>query len=423
MAHEVNSVDEFLRHRATERSAGYLKSWKDKNPPEINTWMTMKRLPIILWQHPFAKAFVRENKDTRKSERLVYGGQWNCREDEAVLKRQYHRKDDGTRKVPPIKCPMCRMIELVRDLVEEGHMHWLQPIFRFVADKEKESRVVHAGGLFGMFRNDDMTDDEVKEAKAAGIRFDEAWMENSYAKCNYVFCVVDNDNVQEGVQIATVPALLGDKVKEVISDRSKSLGSEAGNPWLNPYCIQWEYLKHEAEFNKKYKARVMELMKLTPAIRELITGDPPDLSNAIDPFNLQTMRAYLEQHCLVKLDWGHIFDVPLLEADKKGSTTDPAAELPGEGEAGVADIPASTTSVSANPVEEVCSECGKTEKTGCQHVACVCGKPILETDAVCKHCGKVWIASAAPPPPPEPAPKGRKRRGGGTETGSKPPFG
>src|SRR5208282_1646050 len=193
----------------------------------------------------------------------------------------------------------------------------------------------------GMFRKDDMTDDEIKQAKAAGIRFDQAWMENAYAKCNYVFSLVDADNVQDGLQIATVPALLGDKVKEVISDRCKSLGRELGDPWQNPYCIQWEYLKHEAEFNKKYKARVMEQVKLTDPIRQLIYGEPPDISNVVAPFNLETMRAYLERHCLVKLDWNHVFDVPLLEDDKQGKTSDPVAELPGESTAG--DIPESTS--------------------------------------------------------------------------------
>lgn len=422
MAYEVNTVDEFLSHRTTERSAGFLKNWKDNNPPELNTFMTVKRLPIILWQHPFPKAFTRENKETHKQERVVWGGQYNCRESETVLRRQYHRKDDGTRKHPPIDCPQCRLVELVRDLVEEGQMNWLTPIFKFEGDDD--TRIVHAGGIFGMFKKDDLTDDEIKEAKVAGIRFDEAWMENSYAKCNYVFCIVDTKNVQDGVQIATVPALLGDKVKEVINDRKKSIGSEAGNPWLNPYCIQWEYLKHEAEYNKKYKARWIETQPLTDPIKKLIYGDPPDLSNVIAPFNLVTMRAYLERHCLVELDWNYIFDVPQLEEDKVGNTTEPTAELPGERETVTGEV-SSTTARAATPAEEVCTECGLTEAAGCKHVACTCGKPIFETDAVCKHCGKVWIASAAPPPPPEPAPtRGRKRRGGGgTETGSKPPFG
>ena len=418
MAYEVNTVDEFLKHKSTERSSGYLKNWKDNNPPEINIFLHTKRMPVILWQHPFPRAFVRDNKDTKKPERMVYGGNWNCREPEDVLKKQYHRKDDGTRKAPPTHCPMCRLVEHVRDLVEEDHMDWLTPLFRF--ESEKDTQTIHAGGLFGMFRQDDLSEEEMRQAREHRINFREAWKENSYSKCNYMFCVVDVANVQGGVQVATVPSLLGDKVKEVINDRMKSYGAEAGNPWFNPFCIQWEYLKAEVEFNKKYKARPMDSIRLTDPIKALILSDPPDLSRETAPFNLVTMRAYLETHCLVKdLDWEYIFKVPKLKDDEAEQTDEVAGVLPADGES-VADIPQSAGA----PQADVCSECGKTEATGCKHVECTCGKPILETDAMCKHCGKVWIASAAPPPAPEPVPtRGRKRRGGGTETGSKPPFG
>lgn len=416
MAYEVNSIDEFLKHRASERYSSYLKNWKDNNPPEINVFLHTRRNPIVIWQHPFPRAFVRENKDTKKTERIVYGGNYNCRESEDVLKRQYHRKDDGTRKFPPVLCPMCRLVEHVRDLVEEEQMGWLTPIFRF--DGDEDSRIVRAGGLFGMFKKDDLSEEEIKEARGVGIKFDEAWQENSYSKCNYIFCVVDVANVQDGVQVATVTNMLGDRVKEVINDRVKARGGEAGNPWLNPYCIQWEYLKHEREIQKKYKARPMDI-PLTEPIKALILGDPPDLTSTVAPFNLQTMRAYLEQYCLVKLDWKYIFDVPLLEDDKTGKTTDPA--LPEEASS-------SSSSVSTAVAQsDACTECGKTEATGCLHVECTCGKPILETDATCKYCGKVWIAAPPPLPPPPAAPptgRGRKRATvpGGKESGEKPPF-
>lgn len=408
MARELSTVDEFLNHRATERSYGYLKNWKDNNPPEINVFLHVRRMPVVLWQHSFPKAFVRENKETKRSERVVWGSQYNCREDEDVLKRQYHRNDDGTRKFPSLKCPMCRLIEHVRDLVEEGHMNWLTPIFRFESDESVT--MIHAGGIFGMFK-DDLEDEDRKAALAAGIKFKEAWKETAYSKCMYVFCVVDVNNVQEGVQVATVTNLLGDKVKEVINDQKKSLGMEAGNPWLTPYCIQWEYLKHEAEFQKKYKARRMDTIRLTEPIKKLILSDPPDISAVIAPFNLVTMRAYLEHHALVKLDWDYIFKVPKLKDDESGNTTDPVAELPG----------ATPVTIPTDVADGDCSECHKTEAQGCPHVACdKCGQPIMPTDAKCKHCGHVYIIEAPPPPPPPPT--GRRRRTAGAETGSKPPF-
>jgi hypothetical protein len=423
-SYETNNVDEFLKHKTTERGGQFLKNWKEKSPPEINTVLHMKRMPVIIWQHGFPRIVIREDKDTKKITRLIWGGNYKCREDEKTLKKQYHRNDDGTRKHVPTKCPLCRLIELVRDLVEEEKLDWRVPIFKFVGDED--TRIIHAGGIFGAFKQDDLTDEEIKQLKDAGIKRSEAFMENVYASCKYIFCIVDADDPGSGVQIATVTSSLGDKVKEVINDRMKDKGSEQGNPWLVPFCIQWEYRKHEQEPNKKYKARPISTVKITPAIEELIRSEPPDLSNVTADYELKTMRAYLERYCLINelLDWDYIFDVPIDEEEEKH------AKVVGElkaGEDDAAATPIGESRSNAADDEEKCPECGQTEKQGCPHVMCdACEKVIRADDAKCKHCGKVFVAEPAPPPAPA-APAGRKRRGGprgsgGTDTGDVPPF-
>jgi hypothetical protein len=422
-AYETNSIDQFLKHKSNAGGAGFLKKWTDRNPAEINTVLHTKRMPIVLWQHPFPRIMIREDKKTRQATREVWGGNYNCLEDEAILRKQYHRNDDGTRKYTPVKCPICRMVEYVRDMVEEDRLDWLTPIFRFNGDKD--DRVIHAGGLFGAFKSDDLTDDEIRQIKSIGLKMNETYQENAYAKCNYVFCVVDVDNIQDGVQIATVTNLLGDKVKEVINDKMKSAGSEAGNPFLVPYCIQWEYLKNETDIKKRYKARPMERIQITPAIQELIRSDPPDLSNVIAPFELKTMRSFLERYCLIndKMDWDYIFKVKVDEDEQKNARV--VGELRG-GEEDPVDPP--VTSGQAPPVgaaptvqvdDDTCPVCHKTEAQGCPHAMCDCGQIILASDPKCPHCDKVF----APTPPPPPT-TSRKRRGarGGTDSGEKPPF-
>lgn len=440
MAYEPNTVDAFLQHRTTERSGAFLKDWKKNTPPKIDTWMSCRRMPIALWQHPFPKVVVRDVSGESKTE--IWGGQYNCWETEDILKTQYHRNDDGSRRKFPKRCPQCRLVESVRDMIEEGQLDWLAKIFTFEGDDDK--RVIHAGGICGMFNDRDLEDEKKEQMKKAGIRLtvprggsgQAAWMENGYAKCSYLFLVVDNNNVAGGLQKTIVPSLLGDKVKEVVNDTISSLGDEEGNPWMHPYAIQWEHRPSETEFQKKYKARRMEKLPLTDEIAQLIRGEVPDLSMDLAPFNMATMRAFLEKHALIDLPWDFIFDVEKPAAAAKESPKPqgrpalpggPARGAQARQPAPAADIPdeePETVSSEAGEEEDECPACHKTEAGGCPHFACDglngeggCGEPMLESDAKCAACGFVYREEA-----PTPKPTGRKRSTATKETGTKPPF-
>jgi hypothetical protein len=329
-------------------------------------------------------------------------------------------------------------------MIEEGQIDWLTPIFRF--EGEDDTRILHAGGIAGRFKRD-LNDADKEALRKAGIKMQvpkgskeqAGWQEKAHAKCSYVFCVVDADNVQDGVQIATVTNLLGDKVKEMMNDaieeaskNPKALPGE-GNPFVQPYAIQWEYRAGETDFNKMYKARRMGGIPLTAEIESYISGPAPDLSHTIAPFNIETMRAYLERHALIKLPWDYIFDVEIpKEEQTKAAGEVPPAPVDGNpgfrhaGRAQKAPAPPLSAPASAPAAEgdhqdpDACPECHKTEKQGCPHVACdECDGAILETDAKCKHCGKVYREEAPPPPP-----AGRRKRSGAgpVETGDKPKF-
>jgi hypothetical protein len=420
-----NSVDAFLKHRTTERAGGRLK-WKDNKPPRVDVWMHRLVIPIALWSHPFPRLVVRENKREDTSSTEVWGGDINCREDESVLIRQYKRNDDGSRRVPPKSCPQCKLVETVREMIEEGQLDWTKVIFKFDGDEDR--RVIHAGGLCGLFddRDEDMSDEKKSQLREAGIKLggkDGAWREKGMAKCAYVFAVVDNDDVGAGIQITTEAQMLGDRVKEVINDTIESLeDSKLGNPFLTPYAIRWEFNDAKGiPWDKMYKARRMEKIVLTEDIDKLISSDRPDLSHITQLPNMKSLRATLEKHCTVKdMPWDHIFDVqggdeeeedeatkfPPKEEETKTGRRNARARLPEVStKKDEDDKPVRRASAPLPPKSEPEFNGDDTDKgdpddcpickdqDACPHVECdECEKPILPTDAKCKHCGHVYRA-------------------------------
>ena len=306
MAKEFNSIDEWLSHRGTDRRGGdYLRNWKEDG--HINVWLHTRRLPISLWQHMFPQLVVFDDRDTGETRKAFWGRSANCHEDETVLKKRYKRdRSTDEREVPPRACPQCKLAEVVRGMVREGKLKWTDEVFVFKgATNADDNQVIHAGGLYGAFSGK-LSDDDLDDLKEHGISPREAWRENSLVKENAVFCVVDDDNVEDGVQVATQTGLLGEKVRGVINDEIASKGDE-GNPVKNPYCIQWVYNDaRNIEFNKKYHARRFDRCKLTPEIEQLIRSEPPDLSAMLEPFSRETFRGFAEKYAVVDLPWDDI---------------------------------------------------------------------------------------------------------------------
>ena len=364
----ISSLDDFLSHRTGGGGSSYMKSWKKRVPPQIDIWLHTKRLPVSIPQHNFPIIREMEDRDTGAKKFNVWSNSYNCHEAEATVKDQYKYNDDGTRRAPATKCPLCRLIDAVRRQTDEGILGFTQPIFKF--EGSDDLKVIHAGGLYNAYGGQ-LTDEEKKWLKIANIRRDEAWMENGNAKINYMFSVVDNDDPGSGVQVTTETSLLGDKTKDVIIGQRKARGDK-GDPFKSPYCIRWEHHKMEQQFQKKYSATAMTEMPYTKVIRDLIEGDPPDVAQMLRPFKIDELRTLLEKSVEkgVKLPWDEIFDVTQEEDNEPER---PAEER----EAG---------SVKPDEDEDTCPECGPGK--ACPHVACdQCEKPILKSDPVCKHCG------------------------------------
>lgn len=326
-ARHFNTVDEFLGHKTNAGGSKFLKGWREDG--KLYAWLHTLQLPIGLWRHNFPMLILKEDKDTRKVERHVWGQSLNCLETEEVLLEQNFRdKNTNERKQMPTRCPCCRFVECIWQMVKRGDIGWTDVVLRYDgADNPKENRLVHAAGVYNGFSDfgNKLTDEQKAEIKKAGIFLSDAWQENVKASLNYVFTLVNNDKVQDGVQVTIERQALGDAVKKAINDTLESKGVEAGNPITNPYCLEFTYNK-DAKINDKYGARRIERFSLTPEIEELIRSTPPDLTRVIAPYDIKEFRAQLEKHLTIDIDLDWVFDVEPIEDGERQELQAPTDE-------------------------------------------------------------------------------------------------
>lgn len=408
-----NDVDEFLSHSGSESRGGRLKNWK-KDPGHIDVWMHTARTPRPLWKHGFHKIEARENKKTRETEKQIWGHDFICWEEESVLKKQYRLDEDGHRELPPVSCPMCLCIDWVREQVLAKKLKWTQPLFVFEGDEDDEGRprktVITTGGFYNGFKDVEVGSDEFEELKKAKIFLRDAWRQNGLAKLNYVFAVVDNGNVADGMKIAIETGLLGDRVKQVIRKARESLGDEEGNPFVNPFAIRWKFNEKAIKFDEKYDALRMEKIQMNDQIEKLIVdGPPPSLARVLEKGDPKTLRALFERHAKIDLPLDKFFkakapkseddstDFNPEELEKKERT--PEVETKPEKEA---EVPAGRRRKKKE--EEPKPEPKKQEMIGCDD----CGELMPANAKECKKCGAEYDVDSEESPNPEPEEKPKK---------------
>jgi hypothetical protein len=411
------SLDEFLGHDTKGGSGGkFLRGWRKRTPPVVNTWLHTRARIMPLWQHNWPRIHTFEDRETGETRREVWGGSFNCLEGESVLRKQYVRdRESGEREVPPEVCPLCLLSETLRKMIAAGTISIAAAVFEFkVGDDDEHSRILTAGGIANMLDPEKLTEQQKRECKKAGIKFSEGWKENATAKCNYLFRVVDHDQPDAGVQIAIETTLLGDKVKGVIRDQIASLGDQDGNPLRKPYVIQWKHLPNEKEFGKKYHALPMPRLELTEEIRSLIVDeDPPNVDRLVAPGNVTSLRAALERYALIDLPWDTIFAASEKLAAESGSgdtsfDPDDIERQAIEAEARktkvqVPTTPTATTKPAATPTLTPAANGGRRKKVEAEPEPKVdtipcddCGHPMLPTESTCPKCGAKYEVDATP---------------------------
>ncbi len=411
---EFNELDEWLGHSGSDKRGQFLKSWTKNG--SIRIWLHTRRLPVAVWRHPFPQMIVYDDKQTGDQIINFWSRDHTCWEDEGFLKVQYRRdKDTQELNVEPRRCSLCRLTDCIHMMIVRGQLDWAAPVFRFDGATDGKPVILHAGGMCGMYGSDRLTEEQIKYLNKMGIRRDEAWRENSHAKLQYILCVVDNDDVRAGVQIAPQAGTVGEKVKDAIRDTRASLGDEAGNPTMHPFCIELTYDPRVPAL-KRYHARRVERYRLTPAIEELIRGEPPSLTGITRQFDQASMRPFLERYALIDLPWDEIFRVPQL------TPADPDADFPHG-----ANAPNGRTEEEpqrargGRRVQQ--QQPPPPPKSSARDVAMIscdeCGKPMPEDARQCRACGTTYEfdddeSESAEDTPPAPPP--------GRVTGSKLPF-
>lgn len=432
---DFDTMDSWLGHKPRSGNSNMLKGWK-KKPGKIETWMHVKRLPMALWQHPFPMPTMVKDKTSGEQVKNIFSKKFTCHETEEVLGHPWRDKTTGEREEAPQRCGMCKFgdwlwlqivawVETHRWEASEddkkngkwverkkGKGTGLDPcsvLFDFISDADKKQNVtMHVGGYCGYFgqKAENLPTDVKKAMARYHIAGSEAWKENSNAKCSYVMCIVDNNDVGKGMQIADETQALGEKVKEVIT---KTFKSNELNIQKSPYCIEWEYKENE-EFSKKYEATALLMKKPNARILKLIRGEAPDLTDLKTPFDQRKMAALFEKICLLKNDegeslvpWDEIF--PDDQQIEKWAAEDAAEEESTADDEG--DEEEETSSSDDEEESESAEDDDSEEEEDEQMVKCdnpKCAKPMKLSASECPHCGKKYeVEGEEPESEPEPA--------------------
>jgi hypothetical protein len=315
----TQNVDDFLNHRTRAGGGAYLSSWKKDGSGSIDVWLHCELFSAPCWNHPVPH-LVELERDGEK-ELVPIAQRWVCHESEELLKRQFFYEKggerDGEREMPPVLCPMDMVIEEVRRLYRSGKIGWTDPVFEWRGTRE--SLVVLAGGIDGSFGSKDLSREQLRALRVADVKRngpDGAYKQNLRAKLNYLFCLVDANDVEAGLQKAFEAKALGEKLKKAIRDEIKRARSRQdpegrqGNPTVNPYPIEWTY-DDSKDFDEKYDVLCKTREQPTERILQLIRGPAPNVDHDLEPGNCFSLRVELEEHCVLKkglLDFDRCFE-------------------------------------------------------------------------------------------------------------------
>jgi hypothetical protein len=335
-----NTVHDFLKHRTQERGGAFLKNWKERG--HFEHFLHMRHIPTVVWSHQWPTLVVREDKQTKEAVTHVWSKQYNCPETEQVLKKQYFRdRDTQRRKFPPEHCGMCRLLDWVYMQIVSGNLSLEVPIFRVAGSVEKERTTITAAGFCGQLKEDKLSEEGKKKLRDAGVSFREGYRENCMAKAGYVAVVVDAAAPSDGAQITTIAASLGDKLKDVITDKmieaKKTKGDESyGDPFARPYQFEWIYDEKAPNPNDKYRVRAFLEAAPSKEILEVISDDGVSTDLVFAPMDQASLRMRLERACLLTGSkappWDQLFPVAAKgdEADREDEedTSFPPADEP-----------------------------------------------------------------------------------------------
>lgn len=396
----MSDINDFLNHESGTRGKR-AKTLRWTKNGEVTVWLHTKYPPKPTWRYKLPIPVTYPDKLLKMDKTDVWTKYFVSHDSENVHRAMYERDENGQRKVPP-KDPFGKLLEAVYQLVVTRKIDPMTPAW-VVRDDVKQT-IFTAAGFCGLLSGQKIpyyiTASMQEAAKnKSPVLSTPGWQQTANAKLYYVFAVVDNNAVDEGVQLAVETSLLGDCVKKAIHKAKEVFGSAHSNPLKTPYAFKWTYKKNETPMNM-YDSTFTStnVVPLTPAIEELITSDDsslPDDSEYLQPYNVAHLRSYVEtympQQLQSKLNLDSLFDgVKAVKPERKqnnetSNRVDVPQPMKHETSTRYVDTSALTSSESEESDDLV--ECDE------------CGKAIGANDPKCKYCGHVYIEETPPPPP------------------------
>jgi hypothetical protein len=330
-------VEGFLKHEVRGRSEFVGGDWK-KDPGYIDIWLHRDRPFGMVIQHGVPRIDTRDDRETGRSVRTIFTGNYKCLEEEDVFADQYFRdKKTGERKNPPRICPICKMVEHIHMMVIRGELPWLTPIFDFDIGNREKNILIRAAGMWNGYKPAKLSDDQKAEMEEAGISPAFGWKESMLPGPKYILCLVDDAQVGRGVQIMKEGQSVGDKIKTCIGKEMKRnpRNPALGDPVQNPYPFRIEYDESKS-YSEKYEVFRLDL-EITPEIEKLITEEAaPDIARLDGSYQPEVMRSMLEQVCqLDGLPWDEFFSeeacallAPADDAEEAPEKAKPAPRRP-----------------------------------------------------------------------------------------------
>lgn len=439
-------IDDWVNYSGSGSGGGKYLSWKKDGRGDVTIWLHCNFAPQIFWHHNWPVVQEVKDKEGDDKHMEVWGSRWGCHDaqfEQVLKKRNFRDKATGEREYPPVRDPLCKLIELVHREVWTSKLSWLEPVFQFEGDDPTQTRVMLAGGLYNAFNDKNLTPAQKNELRKAGVRQDESWQQDVRAKCSFLMVCAIDGQLEEGLKIAIEGEALKNEMKRAIETQRKQRRDKALSPvgpQAMPYPFRWEYDQTQ-DFAKRYIVTPLNDEPTDEILAAIKESEPPDTSEITVEGDPDALLASVEEHALVKLDWGSCFKVEgkTTAAVPAAITSTPKAAAKPVPAAAKAGPPPSTTGgvgggyggagappkaapakpvtaasvVKAAPVKlYTCEHCGKAAMSDKDFTCPACGalyeeideggqKQVVMTARPCTKCKTPIVLSASPQTPGE----------------------
>lgn len=361
-------LGKFFRSGASSSGGrgGFFNLTKDRTTATI--WLHRKHAPERMFMHQFPTEVQYTDKDGNSQTSVI---------SEDVL-------CSG-----PKSCHICKLVEYVRNEVLEGRLDVRAPVMRIERRGEVLSYPAAIfAGLFDAKKHPDI----FEAGRKAGLSPHDSFKYVMTARPKWVTLLVDQDNVDGGLQLARFSSQLGDSILKCVEAAIQGAADESeGNPFENPYPFKITYNPAAKIPTPSYSAIVLSTKKvpLTEQVSDLLVAEAPqNYLRATSPANPQKLAASVERFFTIPVPMAQIFgSTPATQVEREEfvSLRTPAPSP-------VAQFVVTPTTI--EPVQQARRVVKPAEAPPPAPVAAVkelpcevCGKPFDENATQCPHCG------------------------------------